>query len=399
MASAGAVVGATDQASKPNPESTGSLLAAALAIPGLLCALPQAHAEAAPDKTTVGVKYLKYRDWQPFDPAQPNQSGDRIHVSSPSVYFVAPVSSRLSVAGSAVYDSVSGASPYYHNTLSGASQKGRIDEVRKAAEIAATWYGEHVASTVGISTSREHDYQSDAASVSVRINTAQNNRTWEFGASTSHDRIDAVTAGVTGKKKDTTGLLVGVTQVLTPKDLVQANLTYSDGRGYFSDPYKNQYGIDIRPDRRRQWALLVRYNHYFDDWEAALRLSGRYYKDSFGIRSTTATAEWEQPVGAGFSVVPSLRYTTQRAASFYYDPPFPSGAGQQPYYSADTRLSAFGAVTYGVKIEKAIGKASKIDLKFERYEQRSEWRLGGGGSPGLLPFYAQFWQVGWSTSF
>lgn len=376
-----------------------NLLAAALALPGLVLPALDAHAEAAPDQTTVGFKYLSYRDWQPYDASQPARSGDRIHVHSPSLYWSAPVGKTMSVTGSAVYDSVTGASPYYHNTLSGASRKGYIDEQRKAAEVAVSWYGEHDVLTVGASNSSEHDYHSNAISAGWRVNTDGNNRTWEIGASAASDRIDAVTAGVTGKHKQSYGALVGVTQVLTPDDLVQLNVTYSAGRGYFSDPYKNEYGIDVRPDKRDQVAVLLKYNHYFEDWGAALRTSVRHYRDTFGVRSATVTAEWAQPIPWRMAVTPSVRYTTQSAASFYYDPPFPSGSGLQPYYSADTRLSAFGAFTYGLKLEKAIGRSSKVDLKVEQYEQRGAWRLEGHGSTGLLPFYARFWQVGWSTSF
>jgi hypothetical protein len=40
-----------------------------------------------------------------------------------------------------------------------------------------------------------------------------------------------------------------------------------------------------------------------------------------------------------------------------------------------------------------------IDLKAQRYEQRSNWRVGGNGSPGLDPFSATFVQVGVETKF
>ena len=39
------------------------------------------------------------------------------------------------------------------------------------------------------------------------------------------------------------------------------------------------------------------------------------------------------------------------------------------------------------------------DLKAERYEQRSHWRVGGTGSPGLAPFSATFVQFGVSSRF
>ena len=102
--------------------------------------------------------------------------------------------------------------------------------------------------------------------------------------------------------------------------------------------------------------MLARWNHYFEDAGAALRSAYRYYHDSFGINAHTLGAEWVQPMGR-FVVTPSLRYYTQSAASFYFDPvydpdvgaPYPPGYFTNPpqYSSADQRLAAFGAVTVG----------------------------------------------------
>jgi hypothetical protein len=40
-----------------------------------------------------------------------------------------------------------------------------------------------------------------------------------------------------------------------------------------------------------------------------------------------------------------------------------------------------------------------VDVKGEYYEQRAGWRLGGTGSPGLLPFKATFVQLGLTKKF
>jgi hypothetical protein len=111
-----------------------------------------------------------------------------------------------------------------------------------------------------------------------------------------------------------------------------------------------------------------------------------------------------QPVGDGWTIVPSLRLYSQSAARFYFDPvydsvfgpPFPPGfdpAGSN-LMSADQRLSAFGAVTAGLKLEKEIGRDLTVDLKVEQYRQRGSWRLGGSGSPGLETFRSRSIQAG-----
>jgi hypothetical protein len=64
----------------------------------------------------------------------------------------------------------------------------------------------------------------------------------------------------------------------------------------------------------------------------------------------------------------------------------------------DQRLSAFGALTVGLKTEFT-WRSWTVDLKLERYEQRPAWRLGGEGSLGLDPFRATMLQAGLAYSF
>ena len=176
---------------------------------------------------------------------------------------------------------------------------------------------------------------------------------------------------------------------------MQANLTYARGRGYYSDPYKF---LDNRPRERDQTALLLRWNRHVPSTGGTLRSSYRFYDDSFEVTASTFGLEWAQPI-SGIVVTPSVRYYTQSAASFYVDPipgtdvP-PLVSSQPPYYSADHRLSAFGAYTAGLKVAVPFGKSWLVDAKADYYEQRGEWRIGGEGSPGLAPFKAQFYQVG-----
>jgi hypothetical protein len=40
-----------------------------------------------------------------------------------------------------------------------------------------------------------------------------------------------------------------------------------------------------------------------------------------------------------------------------------------------------------------------FDLKLDFYRQRSDWRFGGGGSPGIEPFSARWIQTGVSKTF
>ena len=66
------------------------------------------------------------------------------------------------------------------------------------------------------------------------------------------------------------------------------------------------------------------------------------------------------------------------------------GAG---YYSPDQRLSAFGAVTVGLKLDYRIDRDWSVNAALDRYEQRSNWALSSGSS-GLAPLHANVLQLG-----
>jgi len=382
-------VAATDARSKS--DRAGAIIAAALALPGV-----QVHAENAPERGEVAVKYLQYQDSQP--------GLKRISVKAPSIYVLAPLSPQWALEGSLVSDSVSGATPRYHSAISGATP--RMSDERKAGDVKVTRYFERSSVAVGVSRSHEHDYDSTAVSIDAGFSSDDNNRRWSIGLGYASDKIGSTNDAALHERKHTTEFALGVTQALSATDLVQVNATYNLGHGFYSDPYKEP---DIRPRVRKQGILLARWNHHFEGLGSTLRSSYRFYRDSFGIQAHTLGAEWVQPVGATVTLTPSLRLYSQSAAYFYYDPvydpdvgaPYPPGYFTNPpqFISPDQRLSAFGGVTLGLKLGVKLSPDWSADIKAERYEQRSDWRIGGNGSPGIDPFRATFVQLGVATKF
>jgi hypothetical protein len=371
-------------------QKVGGVLLAAMALPGLM---PHtAHAESAPEHGEVAYKGLSYQDAQP--------GLKRVGVKAHSVSVLAPLGASWSIEGSVVNDAVSGASPRAYTAISGAS---RMSDNRTAIDAKLTHYRERSAYGVSVSHSGEHDYVSNAIGANARFASEDNNTTWNVGLGLSSDKIDSSNQVAINKHKRSLEMLLGVTQAVTRADILQINATLSLGRGYFNDPYKTQ---DLRPDTRQQFAVLTRWNHHFEGLGATLRSSYRHYRDDWGIRSHTADAEWVQPVNERWTVAPQLRYYTQNSAKFYVDPltdargnlyapQLPDGEPQ----SADQRLSAFGGLTYALKVTWKYDADWTADLKGERYEQRSSWRLGGSGSPDLDPFKATTLQLGLARRF
>jgi hypothetical protein len=361
-------------------------MAAALALPGLAATLLPlaARADTPPDQAMVAFKQLLYRDDQP--------GAQRMRVSSPAAYVLAPLKDVASVEAYATTETISGASPYFYNTLSGAS--GPITEDRQAADIKATRYFQRSALSLGIAGSTEHDFRSQALRADGRFSTEDQNTTLSLGAGHVEDKISSTVDPTLHKSRHTDALLMGLTQVWSPVTIAQATLTATFSNGYHSDPYKL---FDQRPDERRQVALLLRVNHYVAATEGALHLDYRYYQDDWGIRASNIEAGYYQPFGEGWLFHPSLRYYTQSAARFYNTTFPPPVFGVD--YSADQRLAAFGAVDVGVQVVKQFQKDFALDVSVDSYQQRTSWRAFGGGSPNLEAFRAMYLTVGLSKKF
>ena len=368
---------------RADSDCSRALIAAALALPGIL----PAHAQTMPDERVVALRYYDYRDWQP--------GADRMAVRSPSLYALLPLSATMMVEGTLVHDTMSGASPLYHDTLSGASGIG-VSDHRAAGDVTVTKYFGSSTLAVGGAYSHERDYASRAASLQWRASSDDRNRTYALGFGAARDRIDSVNGVATGRRRETYDYLAGITQVLRADAIVESSITWSDGRGYYSDPYKL---LDARPDRRRIVTWLTRYNQYVPGVDATLRIVYRYLRDSFGDRSHMLEAAWIQSLPAGFTLTPTLRYLTQDAADFYRDPPFPERFVVGAPNTADTRLAAFGAITGGVRLAKAFPHGVSVDVALNLYRRRAGWHAGGNGSPAIAEFSARWIEFGLEKRF
>lgn len=370
----------------PPKHALGATLMAAAA---LVTAASPAGAETAPERASLSLRYLDYLDSQP--------DLERIRIRAPSLMLSVPVANTWLIEGAYVADAVSGASPAFHTVARSASP---ITDRREAVDAKLARYWPWGTVKLGAAYSTESDYVSRALSVQASVSTEDKNRTFNLGLGVTRDRINPVNDRVNDERKATHDVALGLTQVLTPTDLVQLNLTYASGRGYFSDPYKF---LDERPRERDQTVLLMRWNHHFVAVEGTARSSYRYYTDSWNIKAHTLTLEYVQTLPWGWSLTPLLRLYSQGAARFYVDvnaasptrPRLPAGyVSGETLLSYDQRLSAFGARTFGIKLAKQINDDWLADVKVEDYAQRSSWHFGGDGSPGLATFKARMVQLG-----
>ena len=410
VADAGATEMKNPMSKVANTENTGSKqllqalsqssLVAALASGAALIASHQAAAEAAPENAQISLKTLSYQDYQ--------GSGDRIDIDAESLQVLVPIAGQWSINATAVHDAISGASPRYHS-----SALTDITDKRDAYSATVTRYFTQGTAALGGSYSKERDYISRNISAQGSYATPSQNTSFIFGLGYTRDDIqpNSIFLDHTEHKK-VVDLALGITQVVTQNDIAQINYRHTRGTGYFSDQYKL---YDSRPDTRNSDSLLLRWNHHFAGNADTLRTAYRYYRDSNDIKAHTLEFEYDMSLGDAWRVTPLLRYYSQSAANFYFDPvandPWADadtvGApisvvyplyAEGGYASMDQRLSAFGALTYGLKISRQFGESWIADVKFERYEQKGSWALGSG-SKGLDSFGARSLQFGLRHSF
>jgi hypothetical protein len=67
--------------------------------------------------------------------------------------------------------------------------------------------------------------------------------------------------------------------------------------------------------------------------------------------------------------------------------------------SADQRLSAFGALTLGMKALIKINDKQLLQVSLNWYEQRTAWHWITKGSRGIEPLQSRFFNIQHSVSF
>lgn len=358
------------------------LLAAALLLPGLAATpVEPVQADTPPSTSEVELRWSHYDDFQP--------GAERMYVSSPALYWRSPLGERDALAVSLIADSLSGASPLFHDTLSGASGLG-IRDFRRAGDVAWTHWFEHWQLDAGVAFSDEADYDSVALRAGLSWSSADRNHTLRFALGASNDAIDSVNGLAVDRFRRVREAEVGWTMVLSPVSLLALGLSTGDARGYHDDPYKP---LDLRPHSRYPRTLTVRWNRHFRSIEGTLRLEGRYYSDNWEVDALSLDAQWEQPVAGAWTLIPHLRYHTQSAAFFYADPPFGTGFVLDQPYSGDTRLAAFGAWTAGLAVRRQFAAQWSAEWSFDFYRQDTRWRWLGTGSPGIPQLSARITEV------
>jgi hypothetical protein len=119
--------------------------------------------------------------------------------------------------------------------------------------------------------------------------------------------------------------------------------------------------------------------------DAALQVDYRHYGDSWEVASDTVEIGWHQNLPDQWKIVPSVRWYEQGHADFYRD--YFTAERDDGDYSSDYRLSAYGALSGRIALQKD-GKNWSASLAGEYYEADASYALPDVAreNPGLVEF-------------
>jgi len=241
---------------------------------------------------------------------------------------------------------------------------------------------------IGVSASKEFDYQSFGANVSFAKKTR--NRSGEFSAKlqTYLDRVKLIApvelrpGGEEDKNyptanRNTYAASLSYSQIVNQRLQVTFLADLVSQSGYLSLPFYRVYFTDgsvhqeTLPDSRLKIPLGFRANYFLGD-RFIIRTYYRFYTDDWGLTSHTASIEVPVKITPFVSVSPFYRYYTQSAAKYFA--PYQQHTSGEQYYTSNYDLSKFNSNFVGAGVRLApprgvlgIQHFNMIELRYGHY--------------------------------
>jgi len=340
----------------------------------------------------VRVQYLQY-----------NESDDRVDVIAPSLEVNKDFGTDYTLNVKVVGDSVSGASPTYSDTSSGASAYNRgvvsnvsninkqnieFDEDRAFTSIGLTKRFENRDElTLAYSKSYESDYDSNTFSMSyLKWADESKNRSFDTTVTYQDNTIlikecdpfnyacslsDAISGASSEEESSLTQLQFGMTQIIDESSLAKVSLFYSTEDGYLSNQYynivrnSNTVEAERKPDEREAYGFGLKYFKNFG--ELTTKLGYSYYTDDWDIDAHTITVDNYYELNPSLTLGFGLRYYTQNEAEFYNDSP--DFFTTQLLASMDEKMSDFDALSYKSSLTYTYNEKLSYDIGVNYYDQ------------------------------
>jgi hypothetical protein len=307
---------------------------------------------------------------------------EALHVFHPQLDLNVDAHRALSLNFSYEADVVSGATPRTYGAMDIISSATKFTDTRHAFHGGVELRLGPTALDAGYTYAFENDYRSHAIDASSRVDLWGKNTTFRLGYAHNFDSVCNVDnrglSPVDRRSLDTSkgcfGNTVGLiaealaidsyalawTQVLTPILLSDLSVSFQVLDGFQSNPYRRvrifatTTAQESEPRLRERVAVQARLRLAVPKARGALGFLGRFYWDTWGVKSGTAEISWEEWVHPQLVMRLRGRFFQQTRALVYRD------AGDQAsyenvgpvgqYFTGDRELSPFRDWLFGVKL-------------------------------------------------
>lgn len=334
----------------------------------------------------VSLQYMSY-----------DEDKGRTNISVPSIEINKDFGADYTVNVSMIRDTISGASPTFYDSASGASTKLNTSVIAKQdigygdiyykekrdaySALLTKRFETRDELTFGLNHSKEYDYESnEISSEYLHYLDSSKNQSVSFGISyqkndvMKYDTTSGASGAITKDLKVISSEL-GFTQVLDKTSLAKISVFSISESGYLSNPYLrvvrnfNTNPIiaeDKKPESRKAYGVFLQYSKALND-QTASNSSYRYYRDDWGITSQTLTTEINYEWTMALTIGVAFRGYRQTEADFYHLSR--EYFTNEEFASSDKRMSGFDTQNIETKIKYDLNKKLSLNSAIGYYKQ------------------------------
>jgi hypothetical protein len=255
----------------------------------------------------------------------------------------------------------------------------------------------------------ENDYRSHSIDAAAKVDLWGKNTTFKLGYAHNFDSVcdadnrgaqplerralttskgcfDSKTIGIIEEPLAIDTYFASWTQVLTPILLSDLSVSMQALDGFQSNPYRQvrlfSGTVDAQesePTLRQRFAVQAWTRLALKKAHAALGMIGRFYWDTWNIKSGTAEVTWDQYLAPQFLFRLRGRFYQQTRALFYRDAgetlSYESVGPVGQFFTGDREMSPFRNWLLGLKLTyaKTAGEKGKIGRVFEAIDVNAKW--------------------------
>jgi hypothetical protein len=271
-------------------------------------------------------------------------SGGGVTANGPALLVRKRIADKVSISATYYVDSVSNASIDVLTTAS------PYREQRTEYDLGADYVYRDAQISLSSATSHEPDYTSNRIGLDVTQETFGGMTSVSLGFTHGTDAVGKHASPEFADSATHWQYRFGVTQILTARWLMSANMEALADDGFLGSPYRvaRVFGATVPesvPRTRSSRAVKLRLIGDLGSRDA-LHADYRYFWDTWGIKAHTTEVGYSRYFGDAWLADTFVRYYKQEHALFYSD----NASSETLYVSRNRQLSSFNGASLGAKL-------------------------------------------------